>query len=487
MHDMERNDDDDDDDGMESPPKMRSLSKPQEEQMISSSSSSSESNDPLGIIKELELDDEWERLRQAFTDGAGEAELRRLKREMIARLQNKLSEQNYSNGLGCPFEDDDEIPDCLIPRTEDEARQMAMLQLQDRLTMKHSEELGKRFSQELNTAIDTIISSNRRGNKRLVKGQSDLKQLITQSSVKQGQNLNKNYELQCALAYSLTGKLPEEVVENFRTAQKEGHSAAGSAYPPANITCTTSSSMTISSLDEVPVLTNITKEESVGLDTVDNQSAVSEAIPDSKSSPGDKSVVKNSAAIEGSSSGSPPETSVPAKIIKSPEASIDKVSPRPSDESSGNGAASTVEISSAKPSKKVAAALRTDNLENRPKQVAKSKTDPIAPPKTSNKPAKVVTKPVLADSSNNQSNPSPKKKIESIVTSRTAGSNARQHKQLIRRPRENKAAALRAEANRKKVAEQKAKEQLEEMTKKREQQRKEKQKYTNQTWCSSFN
>ena len=68
----------------------------------------------------------------------------------------------------------------------------------------------------------------------------------------------------------------------------------------------------------------------------------------------------------------------------------------------------------------------------------------------------------------------------------SSGIGTKQQKQLVIRPRENKAAALRAKKNREKVAEQKLKEKMKEMRKKKEQQRKEKEIERNveQRWCS---
>lgn len=82
----------------------------------------------------------------------------------------------------------------------------------------------------------------------------------------------------------------------------------------------------------------------------------------------------------------------------------------------------------------------------------------------------------LADTSNKVS-----KKGSSSGTS-----SAKQRKQPVIQPRENKAAALRAKKNRGKVEEQKLKEKMEEMRKKKEQQRKEKEIERNveQRWCS---
>ena len=82
---------------------------------------------------------------------------------------------------------------------------------------------------------------------------------------------------------------------------------------------------------------------------------------------------------------------------------------------------------------------------------------------------------VLADTSN-----------KSTKQRSSSGIGAKQRKQLVIQPRENKAAALRAKKNREKVEEQKLKEKMEETRKKKEQQRKEKEIERNveQKWCS---
>ena len=171
---------DDENGDLDSPPKMRSVLSCAPNQNAPSSGQ----GDPcLDIIKELEVGDKWKRLCQACNDGAEETELRvdTVKKKSTGAIIDNC----YDGDLG--WEDDDDIPDCLKPRTEEEARDMKLLQIQDRRTSKHFEALGRQFTRELRTAVDTVISSQRKGDKRVLSGQRDLKQLIAQTSVSQGQ------------------------------------------------------------------------------------------------------------------------------------------------------------------------------------------------------------------------------------------------------------------------------------------------------------